>query len=157
PLTSAVTFQLVYLACGVIIVIALRALLLELGFSPAAATTGACIVAADPVLLSFENAATYEYPVAMLLVVSAWLCARYVRTRRQSTLIWFVVALTTVVLTRALLHPLWLIASVALLLFVVRPRISPRLLVVLAIPLVLIGGWMVKNQVVFGDATLSSW
>ena len=42
---------------------------------------GTVVVALDPVLLSYENTATYELPVATLLVVSGWCCARYARTR----------------------------------------------------------------------------
>jgi hypothetical protein len=158
PFPAAFTFQVVYLSCGLVLVVSLRLLLIELGFSPAAATSGAFVVALDPVLLSYENTAAYEYPVAMLLVMSALVCARYAKSRNVSTLIWFSVLLTVIVLTRALLHPAWLIASLALLIWFARPHGSMRWLVVaFVIPVVLVGGWMLKNQVLFGDPTLSSW
>jgi hypothetical protein len=158
PLTTAVSLQLAYLGCGLVIVVALRMLLCELGFTPPAATFGACAVAINPILLAYENTATYEYPVAALLVVSAVLCARYAKNPRVTTILWFTLVLTTVVLIRALLHPVWLIACVALIFVTVRDH-APlrRYLAVIAIPLVLIGGWIVKNEVLFGQPTLSSW
>jgi hypothetical protein len=47
------------------------------------------------------------------------------------------------------------VASVA---FAYRKRIDRRTMAaVLAIPLVVVGGWMAKNEVLFGTPTLSSW
>ena len=158
PISSAVTFQLAYLAAGVVIVIALRAVLLELGCPPIAATIGVCAVAVNPLLLGYENTITYEYPTAMFVVLSALLCIRYVRNRRVVTLTGFVSVLTITVLTRALFHPVWLAACTALVMLLAPPRTTwPHALAVLAIPLVLVGGWMLKNEVLFGNATLSSW
>jgi hypothetical protein len=158
PLTTAVSFQLAYLGCGLVLVVALRLLLCDIGFTPTAATVAACVVAINPILLAYENTATYEYPVAALLVVSAVLCARYAKSRRVTTFTWFTLVLTAIVLTRALLHPVWLIASVALVFFAVKDRApSRRYLAAIAIPIVLVGGWIVKNEVLFGQPTLSSW
>ena len=108
PLSAAFTYQVLYLACGLVLLLTLRALLVELGCSELAATVGTVVVALDPVLLSYENTATYELPVATLLVVSGWCCARYARTRSTGHLVGFVAAITAAALTRALLHPLWL-------------------------------------------------
>ena len=158
PFTAAISFQILYLLCGLALVVAVRALLLELGFSGAAATTGACLVALDPITLTFENSSTYEYPVALLLVLAALLCARAARKRDQRTFVVYVAVLTAVVMTRALFHPLWLLACVALLAWRSGPRFPWRTIAVaLIIPAVCIGGWVVKNQAMFGDATLSSW
>jgi hypothetical protein len=158
PVPRALTFQLVYLAVGVVIIVALRSLLLGLGFAPIAATIGVCVVAASPLMISYENTVTYEYPTAMLLIVSAVACLHYVRTRRVGALAWFVVLLTVTVLIRALLHPLWLVMCVALVVWLARPKAEwPRVVAVLAVPLLLVGGVMLKNEILFGDATLSSW
>ncbi|MCU1468752.1 MAG: hypothetical protein JWM72_4680 [Actinomycetia bacterium] len=158
PLTTAVSLQFAYLGCGLVLVVALRLLLCDLGFAPWAATASACVVAVNPILLAYENTATYEYPVAALLVVSAVLCARYARDRRVATFTWFTITLTTIVLTRALLHPIWLILCMALVYVVVQDRApARRYLAAIAIPLVLLGGWIVKNEVLFRQPTLSSW
>lgn len=158
PLPHALTFQLAYLACGLVMVLALRALLIELGFTPGAATAGAVAIACDPALLSYENAVTYEVPVATLLVVSSLLCARYVRTRRRAPLAGFLAATTLIVLTRALLHPVWLALCVVVILACARPQFSRRrVIAMVAVPLVIVGGWALKNQILFDEPSLSSW
>ena len=158
PLSTAVSLQLTYLGFGLVLVVALRLLLRDLGFASSAATAAACVVAINPILLAYENTATYEYPVAALLVVSALLCARYAKSGHATTFRWFTLVLTAIVLIRALLHPIWLVACIALLFFAVRDR-APlrRYLAAVAIPIVLVGGWMVKNEVLFDQPTLSSW
>ncbi len=158
PLPSSLTFQLVYLVLSLVLVVALRSLLIELGFAAFAATAGAAVVACDPGLLSYENAIIYELPVAALLVVSGLLCARYARTRRARALIALVLVMTVIVMTRALLHPVWLGVMVVLIVIAVRPRLGIlRSAAIVAIPVFVIGGWIVKNQVEFGEPNLSSW
>jgi hypothetical protein len=157
PLSAAITYQALYFACGLVLLLTLRALLVELGCSPVAAATGTVVVALDPVLLSYENSATYELPIATLLVVSGWCCARYARTRSTGALVGFVAAITAGALTRALLHPVWLIGVVVLVVGAVRPRAGWRAVgAAVAIPLVLVGGWILKNQVLFDEPTMSS-
>ena len=157
PISAAVTYQVLYAACGLTLLLVLRALLVELGCSELAATVGAVVVALDPVMLSYENTITYELPVATLLVVSGWCCARYARTRSTAHLVGFVAAITAAALTRALLHPLWLVAVFVLVVLAVRPRTGWRGVgAALAIPVVLVGGWILKNQVLFDEPTMSS-
>jgi hypothetical protein len=157
PVSAAFTYQVLYLACGLVLVVTLRALLIELGCSDVAATVGTVVVALDPVLLSYENTVTYELPVATLLVVSGWCCARYARTRSTGHLVGFVAAITAAALTRALLHPVWLVAMVVLVVVAVRPRTGWKAIgAAAAIPVVLVGGWMLKNEVLFGEPTMSS-
>ncbi len=157
PAPAAVSYQVLYAACGLTLLLVLRALLVELGCSELAATVGAVVVALDPVLLSYENTVTYELPVATLLVVSGWCCARYARTRSTAHLVGFVAAITAAALTRALLHPLWLVAVFVFVVLAVRPRTGWRAIgAALAIPVVLVGGWILKNQVLFDEPTMSS-
>jgi hypothetical protein len=78
--------------------------------------------------------------------------------RRGIDYVWFSVAVTTVVLTRSIYHP----AVVPLLLlalgWVLRRSLTRRhVLIAVAVPTVLVGGWLLKNQLLFGDATMSSW
>ena len=120
PASAAVTYQVLYAACGLTLLLTLRALLVELGCSELAATVGTVVVALDPVLLSYENTVTYELPTATLLVVSGWCCARYARTRSTASLVGFVAAITAAALTRALLHPLWVLAALALVIVAVH-------------------------------------
>ena len=94
----------------------------------------------------------------MLLVLAALACARYSAGRSLRWLVGFIGALTAVVLTRALLHPVWLVAATVLIIAAVRPRARwPQIVGVLLIPLVLVGGVFLKNQLMFDEPTMSSW
>lgn len=158
PLPAALSFQILYTVCGLGIVIALRVLLLEFGFAPLAATIGTTAVAANPILLGYENIVTYEYPVAFLLLLSVLACLRYAERRSLRNLLGFVSLLTAIALTRALLHPMWLVASITFVVIAARPRAQwPQVIAVLAIPVVLVGAVVVKNQVRFDEPTMSSW
>ena len=67
-------------------------------------------------------------------------------------------AVTVTALTRSLFHPVWAILIVLFGLWLMRHRINWKsAILVLSIPVIFMGGWMAKNQVVFGHATLSSW
>jgi hypothetical protein len=158
PIDAGGIYKVLYLLCGLVLVVSLRALLHELGWSSLAATIGALVVALSPVLLSYENTITYELPVATALVLGGLWCVRYARTRSTRALVCFALALTFATMTRALLHPLWLIGVLAFVVIVARPDRGWRAVVAaFAIPVVFAGGWMVKNQVLFGEPNLSSW
>ena len=61
-------------------------------------------------------------------------------------------------LTRSLYHPIWLVVVVGATLVVARRHLDRRqVAAAIAVPLVLIGGWMLKNQALYGRPTLSSW
>ena len=65
---------------------------------------------------------------------------------------------TTLVLTRALYHPIWLVLTLALLAWLRRGVVGIRQIsMAIAIPLVLVGGWIVKNEVMFDRPAMSSW
>ncbi|RLE19795.1 MAG: hypothetical protein DRJ65_19595, partial [Acidobacteria bacterium] len=62
-----------------------------------------------------------------------------------------------VALTRSLFHLVWVVVSLGMIM-AIQPRLGIRRSVVgLVIPLVLVGGWYAKNQVVFGFFGSSSW
>lgn len=157
PFPAGLSFQFLYLASGLTMVLALRALLAEVGCSEVGATVGALVVALNPVVLSYETTVTYEIPVATGLVIAVWLAARFARTRRTGDLVGCVLAATFATLTRALLHPVWLVAFVAIVLLATRASLRRRtVLAVIAVPVVLVGGWVLKNQILFGEPSLSS-
>lgn len=157
PLPSALSFQIIYVLCGIAMVAALFDLLLGLGASPLTATIGASVVALDPILLSYQNILSYEYPVATLLVVGAWGLLRYARTRRAGAYAAFLACATAATMTRSLLHPLWLLVGVAFVLAMCRPPSWRVVGTLTALAFIVVGGWMVKNDVLVGSPTLSSW
>jgi hypothetical protein len=158
PLPDALSLQLAMLACGLVLAVSLQRLGLRLGAGPAAAFAVTMVVTCDPELVRYEFGATYELPVAMMLVVALLLVARFLDRPGTGALVALVGVLTAVVLTRSLLHPLWLVGFVAVVLAASRGRWTwPQVGVAAILPVVAIGGWMLKNQVLFGEPTLSSW
>ena len=86
--------------------------------------------------------------------VAGLCCARYVRTRRTAVLVGFVRRGHVRDASRARCSTrCWLLVVIAIVLIVARPDAAGWRAVVgvCAIPVVLVGGWMVKNQVLFDE------
>lgn len=115
----------------------------------------ALALTAPPILTTIVHG-SYEVPLAALLVAATWTLQRHLDRPGAAGLIGLSALLTALVMTRSLFHPAW-VAVVLALAVVARPLPWRTVAVAAAIPLVCVGGWMVKNQVVFGEATMSSW
>jgi preprotein translocase subunit Sec61beta len=94
----------------------------------------------------------YDLAVTALLAVLVWAAVRF------RTLLPGVAVALALVMTRSLFHPIWLVMTVALLAFVARSRPTRRQLAwAIAVPVVVVGGWTVKNATQFGTVGLSSF
>lgn len=154
-----VAFAVTYFALGVVLCVQMHAVARAAGVSPWLRTIGVAVFCASPAVLLYENFLLYAYPVAVLL---AWAAARFHRALESGReRDWFVFAalVVAIVLMRALYHPVWLAAVLTASAFAVvrlrgrlRPLARPAL-----IALFLVGAVLVKNQIVFGHATLSSF
>ncbi|HWJ98524.1 MAG TPA: hypothetical protein VNQ33_10220, partial [Acidimicrobiales bacterium] len=114
------------------------------------------VVLADPNLLATINIASYEVPVTFLLMLVLWCFQRYLQRPGWGPLLGLSGALTALVMMRSLFHPAFALVVVGV--AVVARRASWRQVTAgLAIPIVLAGGWMLKNEVLFGTPTMSSW
>jgi hypothetical protein len=145
-----------FVASLVGIALLLHALLVRWGVGSVVAGVIVAVALLSPSLLSTMTIASYEVPVALLLIASLYTMQRYLETPTMGWLLATAGLVTLTALARSLFNPLWVLALLALLL-VARKATWRQAGAALAIPLVLIGGWMVKNQVVFGTATTSSW
>ncbi len=150
------TLFVLYIVTLVATGLLLHGLLVRWGLGPLAAGFVAALAMANPPLLGTIHIASYEVPVAMLVVGSLWAAQRFLDEPRLRWLLVTSGMLTVGALTRSLLHPVWVL-GILLALVVARPVARRHVAVALAIPVVLIGGWALKNEIVFGDATLSSW
>ncbi len=110
----------------------------------------------NPNLLSTVGVASYEVPVAFLLVASVWWFQRQLQRPGLAPLLGLSVTLTALAMTRSLFHPAFVVAVVVL---AAAARAVPwrHVVVAVALPILVIGGWMVKNQILFGTPTMSSW
>jgi hypothetical protein len=158
PLPDALSLQIVMLTFALALALALWRIVVRLGLSPMVAAVVVLAVTCDPELVRYEFGATYEMPVAALVTVAVWAAVRFLDRPTTRRLAGLAAVLTAVTLTRSLLHPVWLTAFIAVVLWATRGRWRARDVALVAlVPVVAVGGWLVKNQALFGEATLSSW
>lgn len=159
PLPDALSFQLLFTAGGVFSAIAVSELLRSVGCRRWVAGVTAVVVFTEPSLIGFETYLAHESFVIPMLLATIWAVAAYAQrpTLRRYGLV--LVAGTVLVLTRAMFHPVWLVAVMAVLGLLRPPPVAwrRRVIVVSALPLVVVAGVMVKNEVRFGSFSLSSW
>ena len=150
--TVFVLYALMLLAVGLLV----QHLLVRWGVPVVAATIAAGFAVANPSLLFTIRIASYEVPLAAMLLALVVAIDHHVRRPTGRSLAAVVAAGTALVLTRALFHPLWLLAILAVVLVTRRP---PRrdVVLALAVPALLVGAVMVKNAALVGSPSLSSW
>ncbi|MFM8531510.1 MAG: hypothetical protein ACKOD2_17915, partial [Ilumatobacteraceae bacterium] len=126
----------------------------------------ALVATTNPEVLKGAFEPNYELAVGTLVLATVLLTFRVLEARSVEAIarraIWLSVVVTTLVMTRSLYHPVIIVAVLLLALWPMRRffdrRAGVRLLgAVLVVPLVAVGGWMAKNQALFGTPTLSSW
>ena len=156
PLPPLGTIFVLYLAalCGAALL--LTDVLARWNVRPWIAGTISGIAFASPNLLATINIVSYEVPVTFLLVLVLWCFQRYLQAPGWGPLLGLSAAVTGLVLTRSLFHPAFALVVIGLAV-VARRATWRQATAALAIPVVLAGGWMLKNQVLFGTPTMSSW
>jgi hypothetical protein len=157
PLGTAVSLRLLFLGVGLVATLVMFLLLRELAVAtlPALIVTG-CFMATPTVVL-YENWYYATYLVFAGLLLAGWCAARFFRRGTLASLAGAMSALAGVALTRSTYH-LVVVAVLGLLVVVLGPRSRRRVaLLGLALALVVVGGWYVKNWVEFGAPTASTW
>lgn len=156
PMPLAGTMFVLYAGCLLLTAFALQDLLVRWTVPVSVATGVACLAIADPGLLSTIRIASYEVPLAAMLVGLVWVLDRYLEAPSARLLAAIVALGTALVLTRALFHPLWLAVVLAIMLLARRPS-RRQVLLAIAVPTVLAGGIALKNWMLVDSASLSSW
>lgn len=133
-----------------------HAMLVRWGVGPVAAGVVVAVALLDPSLLGALRFGHYEILVAFGIVAALASAQRYLDEPRPRWLLLSSATVTLCVLVRSLFHPAWAVAAIALLV-AIRPAPRRYVAAAIALPLVLSGGWMLKNQLVFGELTTSSW
>ena len=145
------------LGMGLAIVLATYLLLVELRVpSPAALGVTLVGVVASPAFLLYANWFTYAEPTAACSAVGAWCLVRFLRTRRTATGAVAFSAFGAMVLLDSTYQVEWLVVLVV----VAAIALGRQWRVVVraaAVPLVVLATWYVKDLVLFGTTTTSSW
>ncbi len=158
PAPDAITLQLLQATFGVLTAAMLALILLRLRFKPWVAIGLALLATLNPEFIRNAFEPTYEMPVACALVAMVWAITWY-RPGRAFNAVLGVAGFSTIVfLTRSLYHPIWAIVMVVIVGLAFRASLPwKRIGVALLIPVLFAGAWMLKNEVLFGRATFSSW
>ena len=159
PFSDRVTLQVLMALIGFAVAWLAAVLGQRLGLSRRVAVIVALIATLHPEVLKGAFEPTYELATAALLL--AVLIAVSDLTRKENvrrSLVILAIAVTVTALTRSLYHPAWALVIVVFGLWLMRRRINWKSSVlVLSIPVIFMGSWMAKNEVMFGHTTMSSW
>ena len=159
PFSDRVTLQVLMALIGFAVAWLAALLGQRLGLSRRVAVIVALIATLHPEVLKGAFEPTYELATAVLLL--AVLIAVSDLTRKENvrrSLVILAIAVTVTALTRSLYHPAWALVIVIFGLWLMRRRINWKSSVlVLSIPVIFMGSWMAKNEVMFGHTTMSSW
>jgi len=156
PTPELGTLFVLYVVCLLVAGLLLTDLLVRWGVHPLLAGGVVALSLTAPPLLSTIVHGSYEVPLAAMVVAATWLFQLHLDRPNGRHLLALSAVLTLLVMTRSLFHPAWLVIVLAMAL-VARPLPWRHVIAAALLPLVVIGGWALKNQIVFGDPTMSSW
>lgn len=145
-----------YLGMGLALYLCLYALMREFRISRGVAVATATLFLVSPSFVLYEHWLYYAFPVALALVVSVLCLSRLLRTGSAGAIAGFVTSLLVLCGTWSLFHLLYFVLAVALAVRLRRGS-SRRIIAAAALPFLLVLSVYVKNQVVFGQFTASTW
>jgi hypothetical protein len=151
-------FHLLFLIIGWLNVLVIYFSLRKLKVSETFGFIVAIIFMMLPSVVLYENLYSYTYVNVFLLSFSIYLLLYFVDNRKIIYWFLFCSTLCCLVLLRSFYHVSWLVVIVAIALyFFRRERSFPRLVVVSIIPMLFVLGWLIKNLLLFGSFSTSTW
>jgi hypothetical protein len=152
------TIVVCWVIAGLVLVMSTYLLLRELHV-PRWVAFGVTLVGVvlSPSYVFAENWMYLAYPTAAFLALTGLLLARAIRTGRPWYVAGFSASASAVVLLNSTYQWIWLLPVCILALFGLRHHGWRKLLIPLVVPLLVVGLWYVKNAVMFGTDTTSSW
>ena len=156
PATYPFVFQFLYFVLGVLALWSVFSLQVRFGVSRGLALATTLLFGASPGYILFEHHLLYTFPVAALWITSALVLRNYFTSRRFGWLLVFFGILWILAWTRAIVHVVYVIAVVGMVLWRTRP-VRLRQVAAAGVLLALVLAPYVKNYVVFGKFTQSTW
>ncbi|MBR8827572.1 MAG: glycosyltransferase family 39 protein [Gomphosphaeria aponina SAG 52.96 = DSM 107014] len=159
PNHSQVVFSLCYLLFGLTLVISLFLLMSRLGINQKLARILTILFMISPAYILNENWLFYDYPVTSLLCLSSLFLFSFMRKNQLWQGGLFFTILAIICLTRSLFHLSYFIILITGLAWVQRFEYHQvrKLLLAALLPLSLIFLLFLKNYLVFGNFSASSW
>ncbi|MEO5929626.1 MAG: hypothetical protein ABIR47_06815, partial [Candidatus Kapaibacterium sp.] len=156
PDSYGTVFHLIWMAMGLFFSIVLHELMVGMGVSRWIALLLTVVFVISPAMILYENYFFYDHFLLVGATVAAWLLYRYLSAKKIYLLVLFFSVISAIVLTRSLFHIAWM-ASVIIMLLVLCRDDWRRILLAAIIPFMLALSVYVKNQVVFGSFSSSTW
>lgn len=156
PLPLGFSLQLLMLASGMTLAWSVASILTALGVGRRTTIALTLVATANSVILMFGFLPVYELPAMAFLALT--IRAVCVTTTRLTAVVTVSIFGTALVMTRSAYHPVWLVGVLALVFWTQRHQLRRRwVAIAIIVPLVVSGGWSIKNQALFGTTSLSSW
>ncbi|MEO6570536.1 MAG: hypothetical protein ABIO83_03225, partial [Ilumatobacteraceae bacterium] len=159
PIGVTAAAWLLSAAVGALLAASIAATLDRLGAPVRATLVLTSIATCNTQILQHAFEPRYDLAVAALLAGLVWsiVVQADLGVDRRSPVVPVAIA-TTLVMIRALYHPIWLLVVVVGLLWWMRRSLDRRQVALVTMaPLLVVGGWMLKNEVRFASPALSSW
>jgi hypothetical protein len=115
------------------------------------------LLALHPTFLIYGRWLFYTVPIALLVTLSAVAAVRFVETGRSAWASAFAWVAATLMLTRAIFHPVWFGAALGLIMLPLDGASRRRLVLAALVPLAVVLLWYTKNAVEVGSFGASSW
>jgi hypothetical protein len=155
---ASVVFAVCWLVLGVLLSVLLYQLQREFSVYPVVAMLTTAWFIVSPGVVLFENLLIYEYPLLVMLLLATLALGRFVRTGKIVYAGTFFTALVLLAFTRSLFHLLWVVLVVAGCLWASRAANRSKSVWVLAtLQVALVFGLFLKNYLLYGQFTSSTW
>lgn len=155
PSTYQSIFHLIYFLVGFVLAWSVYRLGLALELPTWLSLTATVLFTISPPVVLHEHWLFYTYPVAAALALSGVALYRFHSTQKFRWGLLFFSLLAFIAFSWSLFHLFWLIAIASMLLFVLPDR--KRVFLAALLPLLLVTGWYLKNYILFGEFTASTW
>ena len=112
----------------------------------------------SPATIIFEAELFYTSLVSLFLLISVFYLIRFTESDRWLNAFGIFFPITLLCLTRSVYHMIWLFIIAATLIFYFRRKAAlNKLILASLISILLVGSWYVKNKLLFGKLTASTW
>lgn len=111
----------------------------------------------NPAIMLYENLFSYTVLIIFLLALTLHSLVVFLVERKVSAWNLLCVVLAVIVLTRSSFHLAWMVVIVFIGIVYSPRHMRSRLLLVALLPIIIASSWYLKNYVVFGSFSSSSW
>ncbi len=155
---AALLFAILLKGISLINALLLFAIVRKLTLVPFFPILTALVYLLSPATLIFECELFYTSTISLFLLLAVYYLIRFTVSGRRSSAFCFIFPLVLLCLTRSVYHILWLFIICGCLLFYFRKKAGLNNLILASLAgVVLVGSWYIKNKIIFGKLTTSTW